>query len=247
MQVRVFSLAERPGLLERLADFGPVWPEFMRQDPLGGFIYGRETAWADFVLVAVDAADQVVARLCTVPFTWAGDPARELPDGGWDAVLLQAATDQLAGVRGNVVSALEIGIVPQYRGRGLAPVLLAAMRDHVRRLGFTDLVAPVRPNGKHAYPHETMADYLERRRPDGLAQDPWLRVHQRLGGVVVQVAPFSMVIAGTLAQWRAWTGLPFDHSGPVVVPEALVPVQCDVAAGIATYVEPNVWVCHRLG
>ena len=41
-------------------------------------------------------------------------------------------------------------------------------------------------------------------------------------------------------------GLPFDASGPVVVPEALVPVLCDVEQGYAAYVEPGIWVHHRL-
>ena len=32
-----------------------------------------------------------------------------------------------------------------------------------------------------------------------------------------------MVIPGTLEEWREWTGLPFDTTGPVEVPKALVP------------------------
>jgi hypothetical protein len=56
-----------------------------------------------------------------------------------------------------------------------------------------------------------------------------------------------MAMAGSLADWREWTGLPFDTSGPVVVPEALVPVLCDVAHDFAAYVEPCIWVHHRLG
>jgi hypothetical protein len=55
-----------------------------------------------------------------------------------------------------------------------------------------------------------------------------------------------MVIPGTLAEWRSWTGLPFDESGPVVVPGALVPVQCSVEHDYAVYVEPAVWLHHQL-
>ena len=47
------------------------------------------------------------------------------------------------------------------------------------------------------------------------------------------------------AQWREWTGLPFDRSEPVEVPHALVPVHCDVAQDQAVYAEPNVWIHHR--
>ncbi|MEV8371134.1 hypothetical protein AB0P21_00245 [Kribbella sp. NPDC056861] len=41
-------------------------------------------------------------------------------------------------------------------------------------------------------------------------------------------------------------GLPFDRTGEVVVPQALVPVHCDVEHDHAVYVEPNVWVRHDL-
>jgi hypothetical protein len=71
-------------------------------------------------------------------------------------------------------------------------------------------------------------------------------VHIRAGGRIVGLAPRSTTIAGTLAEWRAWTGLPFDKSGPVRVPGALVPVYCDVIHDHAVYVEPNVWVHHRV-
>jgi len=91
-----------------------------------------------------------------------------------------------------------------------------------------------------------MARYTELRRDDGLPDDPWLRVHVRAGGRILRVAPASMVMAGSLAEWRAWTGLPFDRTGEVTVPEALVPVHCDTGHDHAVYVEPNVWVEHRL-
>jgi len=91
-----------------------------------------------------------------------------------------------------------------------------------------------------------MAEYAFLARDDGLPVDPWLRVHVRAGGEIVAVAPCSMTITGTLDQWRAWTGLPFDETGPVVVPYALTPVLCDVAHDHAAYIEPNVWVRHRL-
>jgi hypothetical protein len=54
-----------------------------------------------------------------------------------------------------------------------------------------------------------------------------------------------MTIAGTLAQWRAWTGLPFDTDGPVIVEGALTPVSVSVRHDVAVYVEPNVWIEHR--
>lgn len=87
-------------------------------------------------------------------------------------------------------------------------------------------------------------------RPDhqrsGLPEDPWLRVHVRAGGRIVSICHRAMVVPGTLAVWREWTGLPFDRSGDVIVPSALVPVQCDVAHDHDVYVEPAAWVCQKL-
>src|SRR5205814_886324 len=173
------------------------------------------------------APDIPVAKLVTMPFTWDRDPARELPAGGYDAVLLAAARDALAGRRGNVVSALLAMVRPRLRGRGVSAQLLAAARRNTARLGYPALVAPVRPTRKHEHPEVPMERYAAWRRPDGLPADPWLRVHHRAGGRVVGIAPHSMTITGTLARWRGWTGLPFDSPGPVLVPGALVPVHCE--------------------
>jgi hypothetical protein len=91
-----------------------------------------------------------------------------------------------------------------------------------------------------------VAALLARTRDDGLPVDPWLRVHVRAGGQIRNIAPTSMTIPGTLAQWREWTGLAFDASGSVHVPGALVPVMCAAEHDYGMYVEPNVWVHHRL-
>ncbi len=53
-------------------------------------------------------------------------------------------------------------------------------------------------------------------------------------------------MAGSLAEWRAWTELPFDRTGDVIVPRALVPVHCDAGHDHAVYVEPDVWVERNL-
>ena len=219
----------------------------MTQDPVGSVYYADPVqAYPEFVLVAVDRDGRLLAKGYSVPFTWDQDPAVSLPEDGWDGVILGAALDRFAGRRGNLVSALEISIRDDMRGQGLSEVMLAAMRDNAAAMGFPSLVAPVRPNGKHRRPELSIKDYAALRRDDGLPVDPWLRVHVRAGGTIVGVAARAMTIAGSTAQWRDWTGLPFDETGPVVVPEALVPVYCDVAQDYAVYCEPCVWVHHAL-
>jgi len=102
----------------------------------------------------------------------------------------------------------------------------------------------VRPTMKHLEPFVPMAEYVARTDADGLPADPWLRVHVRVGGRIEKVAPTSMVVPGTIADWRRWTGMEFAASGPTVVPGALVPVHVSLEHDHAVYVEPNVWVRH---
>jgi hypothetical protein len=84
------------------------------------------------------------------------------------------------------------------------------------------------------------------RRPEGVPSDPWLRVHIRAGAEIVKVAPRSMVIAGTIAEWQQWTGLSFSYSGEAVAPGALCPIHVSLEQDHAVYVEPNIWLHYRL-
>jgi hypothetical protein len=56
-----------------------------------------------------------------------------------------------------------------------------------------------------------------------------------------------MTVAAPLAEWRSWTGLPFDKTGPASVPGALSPIHVSLEQDHAVYVEPNLWVRHPLG
>ena len=89
-----------------------------------------------------------------------------------------------------------------------------------------------------------MRDYIALRRADGLPDDAWLRTHVRIGGSIVKVAPCSMTIVGTIAEWSRWTGTSFARSGEVEVEGALAPVLVSIEQDHAVYVEPNVWVRH---
>jgi GNAT superfamily N-acetyltransferase len=239
--LKVSVLADRPDLVEAMWAMPNSWPEFMRHDPMGGLYYGNVvTRFAEFVLLGQDDTGEVVACAYAVPFVRDGGA---LPDNGWDFVIRSGLLASLRGQRPDAISAIEIAVRPDRQGSGLSHQMLAAMRTNAARRGFAELVAPVRPNGK-ADVHEPMTTYAFRVREDGLPVDPWLRVHVRAGGRIEKVAPRSMVVTGTLEEWREWTGLPFDRTGPVPVPRALAPVHCDVDHGVASYVEPNVWVVH---
>ncbi|MGW1818073.1 N-acetyltransferase [Streptomyces sp. NPDC002125] len=248
MDVKITTLAARPELAGALQEMPDTWPEFVLEDLVGWANFPRiAVEFPEFVLVATGPEGDVVARGYSVPFALEA-PGRDgkLPEGGWDQVLLWAFSDLRHGRAPDTVSAIEIAVAAGSLGQGISGRMVAAMRENTRRLGFRELVAPVRPSAKHAEASAPMEEYARRTRPeDGLPVDPWLRVHVRAGGVIEAVAPVSMTVSGSLERWRAWTGLPFDAEGPVEVPGALVPVHCSPAHGYAVYVEPNVWVRHR--
>jgi GNAT superfamily N-acetyltransferase len=241
-EVDVVSLAERPDLLEAFWSVPADWPEFMFHDPVAALFYARAVEqFPDLHRVAMDA-DAVVGRLHAVPIPWPGRDA--LPERGWDWALTAAAEVPVG--RREAVSLIEARVTPARRGQGLSRQLLAGARRRFAAQGTRDLVGPVRPTGKSSEPRAPAEEYARRTRPDGLPRDPWLRVHVRLGGRIVGMAPLSMTIAGTVAQWREWTGLPFDTGGSVEVAGALAPVHVDPAQDHAVYVEANVWVHHDL-
>jgi hypothetical protein len=243
--LEITTLARRPELHARLPDLYGIWPEFMINDRIGYILFGRVAEmFPDQCVVGTDGGELVAAGR-SIPFVFPEQDRPELPDGGWDQVLMWGMSDHRRGRTPTVSSALEILIKPSHTGRGISHLMLAALRDAVRALGHSTLYAPVRPTGK-TDPAMPMTHYAGLVRDDGLPVDPWLRVHVRAGGTVERIAPASMVIADSLRQWRQWTGLPFDTDGPVTVPAALVPVHCSLAHDHAVYVEPNVWVRHDL-
>ena len=212
MDLEIVTLAERPDLMDTFWDMETSWPEFMKHDPIGNGYYASLEEFAEFVLVCLDESGRMVAKAHSVPFQLADD---ELPDAGWDQAIRSGLLTRLWGEEPDAVSAVEIAIEPGLQGAGLSGRIVAALRDNAGRLGFSELLAPVRPNGKT---DERRADggVRARTRDDGLPVDPWLRVHVRAGGRIDRVAPRSMVIPGTVEEWREWTGLPFDTTGPVV-------------------------------
>jgi GNAT superfamily N-acetyltransferase len=248
MDLDIVRMADRPDLWPVWDELSGGWPTFMIKDATAPLYYRYvQDTYPEHCLLAVETpTGRPVAIAHSVPLSYAEPIADGLPEGGWEWAIRQSAHDRLTHAEPVICSALEIMVRPEERGGGLSARMVAAMRDNVAGLGFRDLIAPVRPSGKHAHPTTPIDAYAYAVRDDGLPVDAWLRVHVRAGARIVNVAHQSMVISGTLDSWREWTGLPFDVTGPVEVPLALCPVYCDVDQNSAVYVEPNVWVHHRI-
>ena len=235
--------AERTGSQPHAAGLDGAWPEFMYHDTVLNELFGRVIdEFAEFQFYAWDdERSEVVGVGNAVPTAWDGETG-SLPDSGVDAVVEARFADEPPGP--TVLCALQILIAPDYRGQGLSSRMIERMAEIGRDHGLDKLIAPVRPNLKHRYPLAPMERYITWRRPDGTHLDPWLRTHERAGAPIVKVAPESMRVPGTIAEWEEWTGMAFPESGAYVVPGALVPVEIDVERDEGLYVEPNVWMVH---
>ncbi len=242
MSGRFLTHDERPELRERSAPLGEAWPRFMHESPVADgrwhLLYERFGAF-QFWLVD-PKTDEILAQANSLPARL--DPL-SLPDRGWEHVIEHATTGE---EEPTVVSAIQVLVDRGRQGRGLSSLMLGEMRRIAQAAGISDLVAPVRPSLKSSYPLTPMERYIGWTTADGLPFDPWLRVHARFGARLVGVCPLSMQIPGTIAEWEEWTGLQFPESGRYVVPGALVPIEIDVEADSGLYVEPNVWMHHRL-
>lgn len=246
-QYQLYSLRQRPDLVGPSDKvIGSVWPEFMLNDPVADRYWGRLTQeFAGFQFVLCDEADEIIAVGNSLPVVWDSRP-ESLPERGWDAIFEQGYGDYEAGRTTNTLSALSISIAASHQGRGLSPLAVKGMRYIAARHGLQALIAPVRPSFKSHYPLTPMERYAHWKREDGAPFDPWLRVHWKLGARQLRIAPESMTISGSIAEWEEWTGMRFPESGQYVIPGALETVWMDLEQDKGTYVEPNVWMAHQI-
>ena len=194
--------------------------------------------------LTVEQGTEVIASLNAVPP--AAPPVSQLPERGWDWALEKGIADKRAARQANCLCGLQIGIRREMRGKGLAGMMIALMKALARRHGFDRLIIPVRPGGKALEPLLSMEEYCRRTRPDGLPADPWLRTHVKCGGRMLFPCRSSMFIAGSIAEWRSWTGMEFPCSGRYCIPGALAPVEFSLESDTASYTEPNYWVAYDL-
>jgi hypothetical protein len=240
--VNLVRYADRPDLLERRFEelARPAFPAYMNENEPGNLYWDRlYTDFPDFQVALVDG-DQLLAEAHAVPVPWDGTLA-DLPSG-WEAGFVRGMTS----VRPHTaVMAIAISVAPSQQGRQLSGRMIRTFTDNARAAGLDQgVVAPVRPTWKERYPLIPIESYMQWRREDGAHFDPWLRVHERMGGEILAAAPRSMLIRAPATDWEEWTGMRFPVDGEYVFPGALATLVVD--DGIGTHVEPNVWVLHTV-
>jgi hypothetical protein len=138
--------------------------------------------------------------------------------------------------------AIAISVAPARQGERLSGRMIETFRDNARAAGLSSVLAPVRPTLKERYPLIPIERYLEWRREDGAHFDPWIRIHEHVGGQILAPAPESMTIRKPVPDWEEWTGMRFPEDGEYVFPGGLATLL--VQDGVGVHVEPNVWVLH---
>jgi len=239
--IELVRYADRPDLHEiRFETLSArTFPLFMHHNQTGTRYWRRLVPeHPDFQLGLVDGGE-LVAELHSLPLAWDGTVG-DLPPG-WDDVFERSFE---SGRPHDCLAALAISVLPERRGEGLAARMIDAMRDAGRSHGLRDLIAPVRPTLKDRYPLIPIERYVVWRRDDDTHFDPWVRIHERVGGEILAAAPESMRIEAPAAEWEEWTEMRLPEDGDYVVPGMLAPLH--VRAGIGVHVEPNIWMRHRL-
>jgi hypothetical protein len=235
---RSFELAEQVG---RLAEEG--WPTFL--------LHGDTQHWdrlfddfAEYQILFREPSGALIAVGHIVPFVWTGTP-QDLPTT-MSKLLERALRVRRDRSSPNTLSALAAIVTASHQRRGLSAEILRTMRSLAIEHNMHYLVAPVRPTLKSSYPLTSFEQYVGWRRDDGSPFDPWLRVHWRLGAAFLKIAPATVTVIGTVADWEEWTDMSFPGSSEYIVPGALQPITIDREQNVGRYEDPNVWRLHKL-
>lgn len=242
----IATLAERPELEAHIPRLHSAsWPPFIQADPVAIRYWGELfSVFAEYQYVLCDDDDTLIAAGHAIPLFWDGTIAG-LP-AGWDDALEQGFRQYQQGLAPNALCGLSIVISPGNQGKGMSEQMVGVMKEMAAADGLFQIILPVRPSQKSQYPHIPIEEYMQWQRTDGAPFDPWLRIHQRSGAEVLITAPRSMVIAGTVAEWEAWTDQQFPASGQYPVAGALALVTIDREHDRGLYEEPNVWVKYTV-
>ncbi|HUD20066.1 MAG TPA: GNAT family N-acetyltransferase [Patescibacteria group bacterium] len=248
MSYEILTLQKHPELQSEVDQFAAYWPPFMLQEQYSKQYWeSLKYIFPDYQYAMIDpTSGEVVARGLSLPIAW--DHTNDGLPTGWGQAHELAFEQYKTGKQPNTLCALEITLKPELRGLGLSRRMIEAMKEIAKSHGFDNLIAPVRPSLKSQYPLISIEAYLQRTMSLSSDEpfDPWIGIHWRLGAKILKLAPASMTVEDTVAQWKRWTDINFPTSGLYVVKGALVPVDINLENDRGTYVEPNVWMLHSI-
>ena len=213
---------------------GEVWNPFnWMAEGAVGIDYDPELHY-----LAVNPDHRLLATIDAHPMEWDGDP-RTLPEGGWTELIERAE----AGFERRPAYAFAVGasVREELRGTGVAGELLTALRDRALSLGYRGLVAPVLPSARWRCPRLTTAAYAALRLPDMRHFDPWIRVHERIGGRIIGSCPISATFRAPRSDWERWFGVRLPSSGSIVLEGA---GELELAFDTGLLIQESIWILH---
>ena len=221
-----------------------AWPEFMLNNkPVNDKWEAFVEQFKDIQLMLMNE-NEILAIINTQTIR-IDMPLQQLPDEGWEWGFLTALENKAAGIEPNYLLGFQVVVNPNHQGKGLAQTAVLEMQSLSKRLGLQGVLIALRPNLKAKFPLLSMEDYLRCKTPNGESYDPWIRIHERLGGELIRICPKAYSIEGTVKEWQQWTQQEFPCSGEYLVEGGLNPIQIDLDSDHGKYTEPNVWLIHR--
>ena len=242
------TAADRPDLFRRANELTKdVWPPYNTHGLFLSVLWPRlEHRFGDYQFTIHDPdTEKVLAQGHSVPAYWDGT-LEGLPEG-IDEVVKWAFDGVYPGRRmPTSLAGLSVMVPRANRGRGLSRHVIEGMRKIAAAHGLAPIIVPVRPVMKERYPLTPIERYVGWRRADGTAFDPWIRIHEDIGGSILRPAPASLEIDGSIAEWEDWTQMAFPETGEYVIPQGLATVSINIERNLGRYFEPNVWVRHSM-
>jgi len=242
---RVYTTAQKPSLQEKIEYIHiGSWPTFFLGDEVNVKYWKKlYDVFPNYQVAITDEAEQVVAAIHAIPLYW-GEPSN-LPIG-WDDAVLKGFEDEKKNRVPNTLCILAGAVNREFKGKGVSYELIKIMKAIAKNDDiFEHAIVPVRPTGKQQFPEMTIEEYCQKTRDDGLSVDPWLRVHERLRGEILEYCHKSQRITGSIEQWEVWTGRTFQDSGEYIVEGAMLPVVIDIEKNQGLYYDLAVWIEHK--
>ncbi|MCW6053016.1 hypothetical protein QUB60_26810 [Microcoleus sp. A2-C5] len=248
LNFHIITALEMPNFYERsIAFFEQAWSGVFPHDFDGDKdSFALYQVYPEYRYALIETAtQQMIALGNCVPVVWEGNFER-LPDEGVTWAMTQALADHSQGNQPNILCALAITVIPEYRGRQISSFMLQQMKKIAQDRKLASLIVPARPTLKHLYPLTPMERYITWQNEHGLPFDPWLRTHIRNGANLVRICPKSASIIDTISNWEARVNMRFPETGDYIIPGGLLPLKIDYTNNQGSYIEPNVWMYYNL-
>ena len=237
--MEIYSLNENRLFIDELNEINQkVWPEFMLHWNCSAWSHLFST-FADHQILLINKG-KLIAYGHTIPIYW-GENITNVPDN-LKTLIENGVETKEKGLKPNILLALAAVVSPKYKGEGLSYEIVRLMKELCIEKKYDSLIVPVRPTLKPKYPLISIENYAYWKNEDGSAFDPWLRVHDKLGGKILKTAEKSMVITGKIKEWEEWSNTKIPESGKYIIEGALNPLEINYDQDIGIYYDPCIWI-----